>query len=124
MSATEVYESEQDRIENLLIGRRIMAAAGDTLTLDNGTRIRCEGNSGGCICGAGDYELTKIAPFDNVITSVAVDTATQEDGYGTIYRLAVYAAGIGSESVAEFTGDDGNGYYGTGFILHVTEVTR
>lgn len=121
----EITETDQDRLEKLFVGRRIVGAEGDTLTLDNGTTVRCEGNVGGCQCGAGDYDLTKIAAFDNVITSVQVDTTEVKGDYGypvTVYRLFTYAAGVG-ESVAEFTGDDGNGYYGTGFALHVSEVS-
>lgn len=143
----ETYShAETDEIEKLLIGRRIVSAEkgrfdlpGEDddnwwyekpegkLTLDDGTVLYLAGNEGGCSCGAGDYELTKLAAVDNVITGVTVEARPTGDEYidwdtdtipnGT-YKIFVFA---GNEQIeaATFEGSDGNGYYGSGFSITV-----
>ncbi len=115
---------QADRIKEILIGRKVVSAQASTLTLDNGTTLQIIPNKGGCSCGAGDYYLDNINKFDNVITNVEVKDI-EEDEYGEFhtYQLFVYSGGI-STSVADIKGDDGNGYYGTGFEIYVKHVAE
>jgi hypothetical protein len=129
---------EQDRLMGLLFGRRIvkveMANAGNDfyydspegyITLDDGTVIGLAGNTGGCICGAGDYDLTVLNTVDNAITNVIVeekptgDYNYNDDYADGTYRIFVVAEDHNQHLVAEFKGSDGNGYYGTGWWLTV-----
>ena len=122
---------EMDRIEHhesrelnaLFVGRRVVAAEGDVLTLDDGTRVTVEPNEGCGGCCSGWYELEHIATAENVITAVSVedeDMTDDPDGDDARYRLFVYAAGVDVKTeIATVKGYDGNGYYGTGFSLVV-----
>jgi hypothetical protein len=134
-------EEAGDAIAQLLIGRRIVSAEKGRfdypgrstwvnqpegrLVLDDGTTLYLTGHEGGCSCGAGDYDLTKVAAVDNIITSARVEALPGGDGYdrdsGT-YRIFVFADAE-EINVAEFAGSDGNGYYGTGFSLTVLPPT-
>jgi hypothetical protein len=118
--------SEQDaaEIEKLLLGRRVVNAALDgeigRLWLDDGTVLRLEGNDGGCACSAGCYDLTVLSRVDNVITRVELHNSPDGDGlHGEgVYSIFVYADNE-KINLATFTGSDGNGYYGTGYTIHV-----
>jgi hypothetical protein len=134
---TTYTEDQSDEIAALLVGRRIVTAergsydypgrrnwdrkAEGRLVLDDGTVLYLAGNEGGCSCGAGDYDLVKVAAVDNVITSAGVECAPASDywfGGQGFYRIFVFADNA-EITVAEFEGTDGNGYYGTGFSLTV-----
>lgn len=138
ITTTGYTETDEDAIAALLVGRRIVEAekgsfdypgrsewderAEGRLVLDDGTTLYLLGNKGGCSCSAGDYELESVAAVDNVITSARVESNPDidnwdSDGDGT-YRIFVIADAT-EINVAEFTGSDGNGYYGTGFSLTV-----
>lgn len=119
------YDGE-DKIKDLLVGRKIVSvdqALGEAV-LDNGTVLELSGNDGGCSCGAGDYWLTELNNVDNVITAVEIENdgdveGTEENGYADeAYRIFVYAENE-KLKLAEFSGSDGNGYYGTGFSISV-----
>jgi hypothetical protein len=114
---------EADKIKSALLGRKIVKAENNVLTLDTGTELFVYPNKGGCSCSAGDYYLDNINKFDNIITNVEVKVIDldeyEEDKF---YQLFVYSGGI-STSVADISGSDGNGYYGTGFSLLVKEIT-
>lgn len=128
-----LFESDDAKLRELLIGRRVVEArinrndeySEGTLTLDNGVQLLVEGNEGGCACSAGDYYLENVAAFDHAITNVEV-IAPLDDKYGDrsgVYKLFVYAEGIPvGQSIADFAGDDGSGYYGTGFHVYVKEI--
>lgn len=136
-----LYHSDEKKIEDLLVGRKIIIAEkGDfddpdnrewwygrpegRLILDDGTVLYLAGNKGGCSCSAGDYDLTWINGTDNVITGVRVeanpDTEDYFDGNQSVgsYRIFVFAENE-EINVATFEGSDGNGYYGTGFWVDV-----
>jgi hypothetical protein len=129
-------EDQGDAIAAVLVGRRIVTAEKGPfdhpersrydkpfegrLVLDDGTTLYLAGHEGGCSCGAGDYDLTKVAAVDNIITSARVQASPSGDdldGDGA-YRIFVLAENE-EINVAEFVGSDGNGYYGTGFSLTV-----
>lgn len=129
-------QHDDQEISGLLTGRRITAAEighfeppgrpGDDgptgrLTLDDGTVILVTPNQGGCSCSAGDYDLTSLATCDNVITSVRL--ADESDGDEDCepdrsYRIYVIADAVEINAV-QIDGNDGNGYYGTGYNLTV-----
>lgn len=109
-------------IKDLFVGRKIVSADKDqsTMTLDNGTVLKIVPNQGSC-CSSGDYWLKDVAGFDNAIMNVEVIESTN-DNY-TLYSIFVYTEGIETaKEVAIIEGDDGNGYYGSGFTINVVEV--
>lgn len=140
----------EERLTELLFGKKIISAVmsderperyedGPTgyLTLDDGTVLKVWGNTGGCSCGAGDYPLTELNACDNVITNVVLDEKPDGDdvrcetcgktwgcdheGDRGYYRIFVYAEDR-RITLASFDGSDGNGYYGTGWWLAVTDA--
>lgn len=126
---------DEDAIRELFMGRKVVAVemfehrrqvdgrynlAAGKLTLDDGREVFVAPNEGGCICSAGDYDLTSLERVENIITRVDVETPP-EDKWGErqgAYRIFVLA---GHERINLMTveGDDGNGYYGTGYELFV-----
>lgn len=92
------------------------------VTLDDGTELLLGGNEGGCICGAGDYVLTQLndMPINGITNVEVVDEHTGDDQWdmARTYRIFVLAQDQRFE-LATFEGDDGNGYYGTGFWFSV-----
>lgn len=137
MSETKTLKQyEAEEIGALLTGRRIVAAEeghfdrpdrewGDTptgkLTLDDGTEVLVVPNEGGCSCSAGDYYLKSLAACDNVITSVRlVAEPIGEEDWATKQSYRIYVVADAEEiNVVQIDGDDGNGYYGTGYELIV-----
>jgi hypothetical protein len=97
-------------------------AQGEIL-LDDGTKLYLGGNVGGCSCGAGDYDLTRLNEMPiNGITNVEVQaTPKSENRYEDAYTYSVFilAQGLGPVELAAFEDDDGNGYYGTGFWFSI-----
>lgn len=116
---------DNDDLSPVLAGRYVTKVDGDTLTLDNGLMLEFEGNEG-CTCGSGTYDLTKLfqrgTPTARIMSADVTTRLTDEDDEysDVIYTLFVI---VDDERLplAEFEGNDGNGYYGSGF--HVT-VTR
>ena len=118
-----IDHDERGRLKELFVGRRVIAAKGYVLTLDDGTRVTVEPNEGCGGCAAGWYELERIATAENVITAVSVkeeEVTGDPDGDDARYRLFVYAAGVDAKAeIVTVKGYDGNGCYGTGFSLVV-----
>ena len=128
------YETDKDSSEALaplFVGRRIVQAElepnpvsggpGGTLILDNGTRLTIVGNDG-CACANGNYTVTRLGIFDNVITGVEVKEDKDEYGDPGNVRLFVYSEGIDGVEIVTAEGVD-NGYYGTGFWIRVERPT-
>ncbi len=130
---TKIISHDDEReTEKLLLGRRIVSfeygkyrpingAYGDAtgkFTLDNGTEVYVHPNEGGCACSAGDYELDHLAKVDNIITSVRLDVERMYGEDAKSYRIYVVADAVEINAV-QVDGDDGNGYYGTGYDLTV-----
>ena len=123
MNKVERFCGENEAaLEELLIGRSIVKAEDDVLTLDDGTELLIEANVGGCVCAAGDYEVMSVSAFPNAITRVDVEHDDPDEN--SLYRcgeritIHVYAEGASAEVVA-VEGDAGNGYYGRGFEVIV-----
>lgn len=129
-------ENSDEAISALLVGRRIVAAEEGTferpdrewgtapsgkLTLDDGTVVLVAPNEGGCACSAGDYWLAGLATCDNVITSVRLALESEDDGsYEPDQSYRIYVIVDATEiNVVQIDGNDGNGYYGTGYELIV-----
>lgn len=131
--AKTLNENSEQEIADLLTGRRVTKVDDEHLLLDDGTVIKAIGHEGGCICGAGDYDLSVLNGVDNIITRVEFDYAPAGDGeypehgkhpddpedkWTGYYRIFVYADNE-QVNLMQFDGSDGNGYYGTGFELLV-----
>lgn len=114
-----VNHNERDKITRLLVGRKVTKVDGDHLQLDDGTRIEAIGNEGCPGCSSGGYDLTALNTVDNVITRVEFDYQP-EDTAGW-YRIFVFADNQ-QINLMQFDGDDGLGFYGTGFELRVRPV--
>jgi hypothetical protein len=132
-SIVRLDEEDRGQIEDLLIGRKVTKVDDEHLLLDDGTVIKAIGVSGGCSCGAGDYDLSVLNGVDNAITRVEFDYAPAgdyeepvrsghpddpKDEYTGYYRIFVYADNE-KINLMQFDGSDGNGYYGTGFEILV-----
>lgn len=121
---SRVYYDDDD-LSPVLAGRYVTKVDGDSLTLDDGTVLEFEGNEG-CTCGSGTYDLTKLfqrgTPNARIMSADVTTRLTDEDDE---YSDAIYTLFVIVDDerlpLAEFKGNDGNGYYGSGF--HVT-VTR
>lgn len=94
------------------------------ITLDDGTTLLLGGNVGGCSCGGGDYTLARLNEMPvNGIMNVEVETTSSKYGDTTGYKIFVLAQDQ-RFALAEFEGDDGSGYYGTGFWFKVLAPTQ
>lgn len=123
---TTYWQYDKKQITELLVGRKVTKIESDTLLLNNGRVLTLAGNVGGCSCGSGDYELTELNGVDNVITAVEfVDSPSGDDyddddsyvGPGH-YKIFVFADNQ-KINLATFEGNDGSGYYGTGYSIEV-----
>lgn len=123
-----MYDPGPSDWESLLVGHRIVKAvevADDAiLTLDNGTRIKVRANEGCGGCSNGWYSVTHVAEVDNIITGVRceVEPVGEASIYSEeyVYRVFVVTAAEEIEAVT-VEGDDGNGYYGSGYSLTLLE---
>jgi hypothetical protein len=135
MSETKtLHQYDTDQISALLTGRRIVAVeqgefkrpdqswgnqATGKLSLDDGTHIFVAPNEGCGGCSSGWYALASLASVANVITAVRVDDETAEPG-GDVHKYRIYVVADAVEiNALQVNGDDGNGYYGTGYELIV-----
>jgi hypothetical protein len=139
-----VSHSDADALRNLFVGRSIQSVEGETLTLDDGTRLRIEANEGCGGCTDGWFQIMKTEGFQNRIMNVEVvergvmaeESADEEwmrslawlnspfrGDYrpAEVFELFVYGSGPGEEGslIAQVAGDIGNGYYGWGFKIRV-----
>lgn len=115
-------ECDENEIRELLLFRKVVKVdnGANTLILDNGTELTFEGNSGCSGCGSGWYSVTELNECHNVITNVefVCDDVTKSNYDETSYKIFVYAEDKHIK-LAQIDGDDGNGYYGTGYKIHV-----
>jgi len=119
MSET-IYHEDLARIKELLLGRSATKTSDDTLELDDGTKVKVIANEGCGGCTAGWYELDHLVSVPNIITSVEL-VSTGETTWGEFagrYEMFVVAEDT-RISLLAVDGDDGNGYYGTGFRFRV-----
>ena len=114
------YEYNEDEIKELLLYRKVVKVKDDTLILDNGTELTFEGNQGCGGCSSGWYSVTELNECENVITDVefVCDNDTKDSYDETSYKIFVYAEDKHIK-LAQIDGDDGNGWYGTGYTIYV-----
>lgn len=116
-----VEHSQTERISALLLGRKVTKVNDHIVQLDNGMVLEFPNTDGGCACSAGCYDVTALNSVDNVITNVEFDYSPgvdYGDGEGH-YKIFVFC-GDDRINLVTYEGDDGSGYYGTGFTLYVT----
>lgn len=115
-------------ITDTFMGRTIVSVQGDTLTLDNDVTLTVIANDGCGGCESGGYSVDALNHVENVITSVKLDDdyiKTGEYSEKRVYSIFVYTGGSknkkGKKNVLlQVSGDDGNGYYGSGYQIIVS----
>lgn len=120
-----IYHSDKEEIVELFVGKSVKKISEDQLELSDGTVLQIVPNEGGCSCGAGDYDIDYINECENIITNVELvvtDIDYKDEStvwnYETSYDIFVYS-GHQKINLVSIKGDDGNGYYGTGFWIQV-----
>jgi hypothetical protein len=113
-------------LSDALIGHKIVKAytqdENGYLVLDDGTVVEIDSNDGCGGCSAGWYDVTHVATVDNVITNVVEDC--EANGYEESYKYTIFVyCGNEEIAVAIIEGDDGNGYYGSGYYINVNHAT-
>lgn len=111
-------------MRDLLMGRQIVKVDDDHMLLDDGTVLKVAPNAGCGGCASGWYWIDQLNRVDNIITDVELEEDVEDVRPGSVaqpnrtYRIAVFA---GHEKINAVTveGNDGNGYYGTGFDILV-----
>ena len=111
-------ETDAESISELLIGRRVVEAHNGILMLDDGTVLEVEPNRGCGGCSSGNYYLEHLETVNNAITAVELSDKYDGERFERTYRIYVYANGM-RHDLLRVVGDDGNGYYGTGYELYV-----
>lgn len=103
--------------ERILVGRKIVDAGNDYITLDDGTRLDFE--TGGDCCAYWEVEWMWFSGGfrDNIITAVT-DSGGHNDYTIHIFAEASEIVEIGID------GDAGTGYYGYGIGLRVSNPVR
>lgn len=121
----EIYFSEEDKIKELLLYRKIVKVSDDTLFLDNGVELEILPNEGCGGCSNGWYSISELNDCDNVITNVEFSCENIENGYydDTSYKIFVYAEDK-KIKIVQVDGSDGNGYYGTGYSIRVKQKSE
>lgn len=119
---TLYFYDEEEKIKELLMFRKIVKVDEDTLYLDNGVELQVLPNEGCGGCGNGWYHIEELNNCDNAITNVEFECEDiNPDGYWDSehsYKIFVYAENTRIK-IVQVDGDDGNGYYGTGYSIKV-----
>lgn len=118
---TTLNDTEKDEIRSLLLGRKAVKIDDTTLTLDNGIVLTFEGNEGCGGCPSGHYEVIDLNGVDNIITNVIFDEAVNSYGDPIMYKIFVFADNT-KINLLTVEGDIGNGYYGSGYTISVTDL--
>jgi hypothetical protein len=113
-------KENEEYIKQLLIGHTISKVNENILELDNGIKLKFKGNDG-CICGAGRYDITELNDCKNIITNVEFeDKIIDEDSYGDEHKYSIFVYAENKKiKLLQCDGDDGNGWYGTGYHIDI-----
>lgn len=119
--------SDDGLYTKLLRGRYVTSIEDDIITLDNGTELHIWGNDGCMGCESGNYWLEQVFKRGNGkarIMSAYVGYDEDDEKAPSVYTIFVMVDGNPHQlPLATVRGDDGNGYYGTGFTLTATIET-
>lgn len=100
-----------------LIGKSVVSATVDTLTLSDGSRLQFEREEYDCCTS---IELRSLSTTDNVITAAEYRDNEDETGGEGEYKAWLHVVTEAGElNIAEAEGNAGNGYYLHGFALGV-----
>lgn len=111
-------ECDEKEIKKLLMYRKVEKISEDELLLDNGIVLKIQANEGCGGCSAGWYAITELNGCENTITNVELESETLDE-YGEMsYKIFVLAADKRIK-LLQVDGNDGNGYYGTGYSITV-----
>lgn len=122
--------SDDGLYTQILRGRYVTRIDGSIITLDDGTELYIQGNAGCGGCSSGWYWLEETFKRGNRkarIMSAYVaysEDKSEDEPARSVYTIFVLVDGNPSQlPLATIRGDDGNGYYGTGFTLTATIKT-
>lgn len=122
------HNSDDGLYTRLLRGRYVTSINDGIITLDDGTELYIHGNEGCGSCESGWYwleETFKQGTRKARIMSAYVAYDEDDEDAPSIYTLFVMVDGNPTQlPLATVRGDNGNGYYGTGFTLTATIKTR
>lgn len=113
--------NDKQGLKELFIGKQIVETRAEEgiLILSDGKELSIKPNSGCWGCISGNFSLSELNEVNNVITNVKT---VKTDKDGTTYQLFLYVEGVKKkEKLFAVTGSEGNGYYGTGYTIEVTE---
>lgn len=113
----ELEYTETDKIKALLLGRKVEHVKDNMMVLDNGVVLKIRPNEGCGGCNSGWYDLDTLNRVDNAITDVRFEFHETDEYGGGVYEIFVYAEN--EQLLMKVSGDDGNGYYGSGYRIEV-----
>lgn len=117
-----LYYDNEAEIKELLMYRKIIKVDEDTLYLDNGVELKVLPNEGCGGCSNGWYGIEELNGCDNAITNVEFERerVNPDDVWSEeySYKIFVYAEDT-KIKIVQVDGNDGNGYYGTGYSIRV-----
>lgn len=123
-------ESLED-LEELLIGRKIVEVDDDdeALILDNGVRLYPVGNEGCGGCRAGNWWISRLAPYDHAITGVKIAEEDLTQDYNAIgdhiVRVFVWAeSSVKAAEIITAKCYEDNGFYGQGYEIYVVNPNK
>lgn len=116
-------------MRELFVGKSVVEAGVITgvLLLNDGTVLEVVPNEYGCGgCSSGHYEITELNGCENIITNV--ELVTEEEPINSWDKKTTYSLFVLAEdkriNLIKVEGDDGNGYYGTGYWIKVRKSTK
>lgn len=122
------HNSDDGLYTRLLRGRYVTSINDGIITLDDGTELYIHGNDGCGGCESGWYWLENVYKQGSRlarIMSTYVAYGEDDEDAPSVYTLFVMVDGNPTQlPLATVRGDNGNGYYGTGFTLTATVKTR
>lgn len=122
------HNSDDGLYTRLLRGRYVTSINDGIITLDDGTELYIHGNDGCGSCESGWYWLENVYKQGSRrarIMSAYVAYGEDDEDAPSVYTLFVMVDENPTQlPLATVRGDNGNGYYGTGFTLTATAKTR
>lgn len=121
MSTKSIRYNDMKNLREILLGRKVESVEQDTLTLDNGVKLKVVANEGCGGCESGWYEIESLNKFDNIITDVRISESETEE-YDERITIYVFSESEIMHPLIKVRGDEGNGFYGRGFEIEVKGV--